>query len=128
VESDLTGPAAPHPDRRRGKRQPAGCRGITSARIRPGHAALLIDLSAGGALVETGRRLLPGTRVELQLIGPDDRASIGGTVLRCSVSALAPDSVCYRGAIQFDRPLATPQRVDGEYELPISRPRGFALF
>jgi hypothetical protein len=37
--------------------------GIVSACVRPGYRARLIDVSAGGALIETSHRLLPGTSV-----------------------------------------------------------------
>jgi hypothetical protein len=78
---------------------------IVSARVRPGHRARLIDVSAGGALIETSHRLLPGTSVELQVETGTDRASLRGRVLRCAVVRLRPTWVCYRGAIAFDRHL-----------------------
>jgi hypothetical protein len=77
---------------------------IVSACVRPGHRARLIDVSAGGALIETSPRLLPG--------------SIRGQVLRCAVVRVRPTWVCYRGAIAFDRHL--PWFVDerGERSTP----------
>lgn len=79
--------------------------GIVSARVRPGHDVTLIDVSAGGALVEGRYRLLPGANVELQLETSQRSAAIRGRVVRCSVSHLRSTSVCYRGAIAFDRHL-----------------------
>ena len=78
---------------------------IVSACVRPGHRARLIDVSAGGALIETSHRLLPGTSVELQVQTGTDRATVRGHVLRCAVVRLRPTWVCYRGAIAFDRHL-----------------------
>jgi hypothetical protein len=78
---------------------------IVSACVRPGHRARLIDVSAGGALIETSHRLLPGASVELQVETVSDRASVRGQVLRCAVVRLRPTWVCYRGAIAFDRHL-----------------------
>jgi len=78
---------------------------IVSASVRPGHRARLIDVSAGGALIETSQRLLPGTSVELQVQTGTDRATVRGHVLRCAVVRLRPTWVCYRGAIAFDRHL-----------------------
>jgi hypothetical protein len=78
---------------------------IVSTSILPGHGARLIDVCAGGALIETNHRLLPGTSVELQVDTRTDRASVRGRVLRCSVVRLRPTWVCYRGAIAFDRHL-----------------------
>ena len=89
---------------------------IVSARVRPGHRARLIDVSAGGALIETSHRLLPGTSVELQVDTGTDRASIRGQVLRCAVVRVRPTWVCYRGAIAFDRHL--PWFVDERGERP----------
>ena len=80
--------------------------GIVSARVRPGHDAAVIDVSAGGALVETIHRLLPGTAVEIHLETPHQRTTVRGRVLRCTVSRLRSSSVCYRGAIGFDHHLA----------------------
>jgi hypothetical protein len=90
--------------------------GIVSACVRPGHRVRLIDVSAGGALIETGHRLLPGTSVELQVQSGTDRASVPGQVLRCAVVRVRPTWVCYRGAIAFDRHL--PWFVDARGERP----------
>jgi hypothetical protein len=102
-------------DRRGMRRLDAiGKHGIVSACVRPGHRARLIDVSAGGALIETGHRLLPGTSVELQVQTGTDRASVCGQVLRCVVVRVRPTWVCYRGAIAFDRHL--PWFVDERWE------------
>lgn len=88
--------------------------GIVSAFVRPGHRARLVDVSAGGALIETSHRLLPGASVELQVETGADRASIRGQVLRCAVVRVRPTWICYRGAIAFDRYL--PWFVDERWE------------
>jgi hypothetical protein len=94
------------PDRRRTKRFGGHDHGIISARVRPGHEVSVLDVSAGGALVEGACRLMPGTVVELQLETDRERAAITGRVLRCAVARLRSTSVCYRGAIGFERHLA----------------------
>jgi hypothetical protein len=76
--------------------------GIVQARIRPGDTATLIDVSGGGVLIETNRRLLPGTFVELCLESRSRRTTARGRVLRCAVVDLRPAAVRYRGAIHFD--------------------------
>ena len=94
------------PERRRGRRHEAAeGHGIQSTQVRPGHQAMLINISAGGALIETGHRLLPGSNVDLVLDRSQHRASIRGRVLRCMVVRLQQGSICYRGAIGFDRSL-----------------------
>ncbi len=79
--------------------------GIASLRVRPGHHADLVDVSEGGALLETMHRLLPGTSVELHMETKSGKTSVRGRVVRCTVSKLFPESVWYRGAVQFDRHL-----------------------
>jgi hypothetical protein len=93
-------------DRRHARRRlDADDHGIVSTRVRPGHRAKLIDVSAGGALVETTHRLLPGTSVELQVETRSDLTNVRGRVLRCAIVLVRPSWVCYRGAIEFDRRL-----------------------
>lgn len=88
-----------------GRQQTADQHGIVRARVRPGHEVTVLDLSPGGALIEAGHRLLPGTRVELQLAGADYRLAVRGRVLRCSVASLNPARITYRGAVAFEREL-----------------------
>lgn len=92
---------------RRTKRrmQKAGEHGVVETRVRPGHRAHLVDVSAAGALIETSYRLLPGTSVELHLKTDAAHTNIRGRVLRSTVVRVRPSSVCYRGAIAFDRDL-----------------------
>jgi hypothetical protein len=75
----------------------------TQAILRPGYAVALIDLSAGGALIEGARPFRPGTRVHVQLVSGARRFALNAQVLRCSVAALDPEAgVRYRGALRFD--------------------------
>jgi hypothetical protein len=104
-------------ERRGARRRGAGEHGIVRARIRPGHDVTLIDLSPGGALIEGDRRLLPGSPVDLHIQSGDRHASMRGFVLRCCVVRVRPASICYRGAIAFDRPLPWFDELAG-YELP----------
>ena len=96
--------------------------GIVLTRVKPGHHARLMDVSAGGVLIETNRRLLPGTSVELHMETESRRTSVRGRVLRCAVVRVRPTSVCYRGAIGFDRHL--PWFVDTSgYQVPAADAR-----
>jgi hypothetical protein len=79
--------------------------GVVSTRVRPGHRAKVIDISAGGALIETTHRLLPGTPVELHVETRSHQTNVRGRVLRCAIVLVRPSWVCYRGAIGFDRHL-----------------------
>lgn len=83
----------------------SGDHGIVSTRVRPGHRAKMIDVSAGGALIETTHRVLPGTSVELHVETRSHRTNVRGQVLRCAIVLVRPSWVCYRAAIGFDRQL-----------------------
>jgi len=98
--------------------------GIVAARVRPGHNVSVVDVSAGGTLIESAHRLLPGTSVELQLETADHRLGVRGRVLRCAVVSLRSSAVCYRGAVVFDRYL--PWFVDEDstgYSVPSAEHR-----
>jgi len=113
-------PCDERPDRRRARRRrTVHDHGIVSARVRPGREASLLDVSAGGALLETTYRLLPGSPIELHVATNERRASVRGGVLRCAVVGVRAAGMCYRSAIGFDRPLSW--FVDGEiggYRVP----------
>jgi hypothetical protein len=79
--------------------------GMERARLRPGRMAHIVDVSAGGALIETDWRLLPGTRVEMQLGEPVPVFRVAGRVIRCHVAALERERIRYRGALMFDEQL-----------------------
>lgn len=94
---------------------------LSEAKLRPGLDADVIDLSRGGALVETHRRLLPGTRVVLQLLGREVGLVVPATVLRCYVTAVIRDrGVRYRGALVFDKTLDADREWDARagYAIP----------
>lgn len=78
---------------------------FTSARVRPGHEVVLVDVSSAGALVEGGARLLPGRQVELQLASADGTIVVPGHVVRSYVWFLAASRVLYRSALAFRDPL-----------------------
>lgn len=93
---------------------------IVSARVRPGHPAAVIDVSAGGAFIELSRRLLPGSVVDLQVDTAERRTTLRGRVLRCAVVRLRSTSVWYRAAIAFDHQwLWLGDGTSAEYPVPI---------
>lgn len=89
--------------------RPAETSWRADALLRPGQEVLVIDLSCGGALLESSSRMSPGARAELQLIG-DARRLVRGRIDRCHVSRLEP--LCYRGAMVFEHPLEMLQDVN----------------
>jgi hypothetical protein len=94
----------PLSDRRAHVRYSGTVAGIAQATLRPGRGIRVVDVSRGGALVETDRPLRPGSPVHLRL-DPLHRTAIVTTavVLRCAVWTLVPEAgVVYRGALRFD--------------------------
>ena len=98
-------------ERRASRRRAGGdCAWLTSARLRRGLVIDVLNLSAGGALVEAEARLLPGTDVDLQLTAPGWRWFATARILRCHVSAVVIDhGVRYRAALRFQHCLELPQ-------------------
>jgi hypothetical protein len=80
--------------------------GMERARVRPGRTASVVDLSAGGALIETDWRLLPGMRVEILLGDPASLFCVAGRVLRCHVALLDHERIRYRCALMFEERLS----------------------
>jgi hypothetical protein len=73
------------------------------ATLRPGCLVSVVDLSAGGALVEALRPLRPGARVHLQIVAGPRTVSLAAHILRCFVWEIDPThGVRYRGALRFD--------------------------
>jgi hypothetical protein len=71
---------------------------------------VVVNLSRGGALLESAARMLPGARAELQLTG-GRRRMVCGRIARCQVAHLDP--LRYRGAIVFDESLDVNGGLDG---------------
>ena len=102
-----SGPAA---ERRRHVRRPAtDLAWLRAVRLRPGLDAVAVDLSPGGALVETATRLRPRMKTVLQLTSDDGEMRASGEIVRAWVSAIVPGrGILYRGALRFDRPMDLP--------------------
>ena len=77
--------------------------GMERARLRPGRFAHVIDLSPEGALIETAWRLLPGTRVEVEIGQP--AMHVSGRIVRSHVAVLGREHIRYRGAVAFEQRL-----------------------
>jgi len=72
------------------------------ARVRPGHTLAVVDLSAGGALVEASCQLRPGARIEVHLENDDRRETLGARVTRCAVATIDwHTGIKYRAALCF---------------------------
>ena len=93
-------------DRRCAARAPAAHYGFaTPAVLRPGVTVAVVELSTGGALVESTAPVRPGASTELGLDGVDGRRrAVPARVVRCWVTALDP--LRYRCAVRFEQVLS----------------------
>lgn len=102
----MESPVKVQEERRRAERLTTlGEHGVRVIKIRPGDGATIIDVSAAGALIETHRRLLPGSLVELHMETDHQKTRVRGTVVHCAVVRVGPACMAYRGAIEFERHL-----------------------
>jgi uncharacterized protein DUF6982/PilZ domain-containing protein len=89
-------------------------RWIRNARIAQGHGVSLVDLSAGGALIDSPAPLRPSSLLTLEISGGGFDTAVEFRVVRCQVGAVLPGRTIYRGACEFTRVI----------ELPGPRPEG----
>ena len=81
---------------------------VRSARLRSAGEVSLIDLSAGGVLLDANVPLRPGSVTSLEIVGRGLDAVVPVHVLRAQVSGLSADSMRFRGACEFVSPLELP--------------------
>jgi hypothetical protein len=83
---------------------PDDVRWLRSARLKYGSDVRVLDISAGGILVETDGQLRPDANIVFELSGPTNSILMPSKVLRCRVASFA-DVMRYQGACSFKRPL-----------------------
>jgi hypothetical protein len=83
-------------------------RWIRLARLRFGQGVSLVDLSAGGVLLDSPVALGPDSVLALEIIGVGLEAVVPFRVLRCEVGGLSAAGLTYRGACEFTRPIELP--------------------
>lgn len=76
-------------------------------RLGTGAPGDLVDLGAGGVGAEFPVRLLPGTEIRAQVIGPAGSTRVHVRVVWCRVARLGGDGVTYRAGLEFTT--ATPR-------------------
>ena len=100
-------------ERRRAlRREPATQEPLSRARLRTGRDLAVVNVSNTGLLVEGAARLLPGTHVEVHVVTRDGRVLVRSRATRAYVWTLTGDTLCYRGALAFDRPVDTAAITD----------------
>src|SRR5262245_46502435 len=86
---------------------PDDVRWLRSARLKYGPDVRVLDISAGGILVENDGQLRPDANIVFELSGPTNSILMPSKVLRCRVASFA-DVMRYQGACSFKRPLEIP--------------------
>jgi hypothetical protein len=82
-------------------------RWLRGGRVKYGAAIRVLDISAGGVLLETEKALKPNSPVVLELTGADSPILLPSQVVRCR-AMLSGDTLSYEGACAFRRPLTIP--------------------
>jgi hypothetical protein len=82
-----------------------------AVRIHGHRAVSLVNLSTGGALIETPFQLRPGSRVIAEMLASGQRMQVPLRLLRCYVSDLQR-GLWYRAACEFDQALDLPGLLD----------------
>jgi hypothetical protein len=77
---------------------------IREVRLKYGPKVSLIDLSTGGALLQTDVRLRPGSDLVIEIIGSRIEA-VPFRVLRSELARISDQRTIYQGACEFKRPL-----------------------
>ena len=77
---------------------------IREVRLKYGPKVSLIDLSTGGALLQTDVRLRPGSDLVIEIVGSRVEA-VPFRVLRSELARISDQGTIYQGACEFKRPL-----------------------
>jgi hypothetical protein len=73
-----------------------------------GHSVSIVDLSAGGALVDSPSPLRPDSFLTLEIAGRGFDEAIQFRVVRCHIGSLQAGRTIYRGACEFSRRIELP--------------------
>ncbi len=87
---------------------------LRSARLSAGQKVSVVDLSVGGALLDSPVQLRPDSILTLEIDGRGLYKVVPFRVLRCQIGALEAGRTIYRGACEFT----------SQIELPIAQPEG----
>jgi hypothetical protein len=92
---------------------------LRGARIKYGADVRILDISAGGVLLETESALTRDANVVVELTGAASPILIPSRVIRCRMASLG-EILKYQGACAFKRPLALPE-LTAKRQPPVAR-------
>jgi hypothetical protein len=84
---------------------PSTISNLKSVRLVAGPEVTLINISRGGALIETEAHLVPHSSVAIRLVAADAVLLLHGKVLRSRASSFQGSTLLYQSAIAFDEEL-----------------------
>jgi hypothetical protein len=108
ARSSLEERRAPRERRAYARQRDAELQWVRAARLSLGQGVSLVDLSAGGALLDSPVPLRPNSMLGLEIVGAGVFTVVQFRVLRCEVGELQPARTTYRGACEFTRILDLP--------------------
>jgi len=106
-----------HPARERGAEEtvaekrtsprlpPSSISNLKSVRLVAGPEVTLINISRGGALIETDALLVPHSSIAIRLVTADAAFLLRGRVLRSRASSFKESALLYQSALSFDEEL-----------------------
>jgi hypothetical protein len=102
-------PAVPARSNRRihERLEPAQFQWLRTARLKYGPQVRILDISAGGMLIQTEEELKRNAKMVFELAGPESTLLMPSRVLRCDATSVGGVTL-YRGACAFMRPLPIP--------------------
>jgi len=77
---------------------------IKGIALTQGNTARVVDISRGGALIESDVRLCPQTKIGFKILTEKGDLRVSGSVLRSSIKSLQGTPI-YQSAIVFENPL-----------------------
>jgi hypothetical protein len=90
-------------DRRKAQRlHPSALPSLKSVRLVPGSEIRLINVSSGGALLESDNRILPGANICIRLVAEDVLYFLRGRVLQSRASSIRGSALTYECRVAFD--------------------------
>jgi hypothetical protein len=108
LADDLDIVVDPESNRRRHERLKASeLPWLRAARLKYGSKLRVLDISQGGILFETDKKLNPDSDIVIELTGAENVIVAPSRVLRCRVASLG-EILSYQGACAFKRPLPMP--------------------